>query len=54
MGSPVEILRNVTTGTITTMLLKGIRRSWMAAQCRLVFLASVWWAQLCAALRSCS
>ena len=32
MGSPVEILRNVTTGTITTMLLKkGIRRSWMAA-----------------------
>lgn len=32
MGPPVEILRNVTTGTITTMLLKkGIRRSWMAA-----------------------
>jgi len=31
MSSPVEILRNVTTGTITTMLLKkGIRRSWMA------------------------
>src|SRR5262249_3752108 len=31
MGSPAEILRNVTTGTVTTMLLKkGIRRSWMA------------------------
>ena len=31
MGSAIEILRNVTTGTITTMLLKkGIRRSWMA------------------------
>src|SRR6187455_2330356 len=31
MASAFEILRNVTTGTITTMLLKkGIRRSWMA------------------------
>ena len=31
MASALEILRNVTTGTITTMLLKkGIRRSWMA------------------------
>src|ERR1700741_3085818 len=31
MTSALEILRNVTTGTITTMLLKkGIRRSWMA------------------------
>src|SRR5262249_20300404 len=31
MGSVLEILQNVTTGTITTMLLKkGIRRSWMA------------------------
>src|SRR4030095_4050848 len=30
MSSPLEILHNVTTGTITTMLLKkGIRRSWM-------------------------
>jgi regulator of RNase E activity RraA len=30
MSSALEILRNVTTGTITTMLLKkGIRRSWM-------------------------
>src|SRR5499426_2646941 len=30
MSSPLEILRNVTTGTITTMLLKkGIRHSWM-------------------------
>src|SRR5262245_10218179 len=30
MSSPIEILRNVTTGTITTMLLKkGIRRCWM-------------------------
>ena len=31
MSSAIDILRNVTTGTITTMLLKkGIRRSWMA------------------------
>src|ERR1022692_3092902 len=31
MTSTLETLRNVTTGTITTMLLKkGIRRSWMA------------------------
>src|SRR6187399_3594608 len=31
MASALEILRNVTTGTITTMLLKkGIRHSWMA------------------------
>src|SRR5689334_23387429 len=31
MGGSVDILRNVTTGTITTILLKkGIRRSWMA------------------------
>src|SRR6188472_797276 len=31
MASVLEILRNVTTGTITTMLLKkGIRHSWMA------------------------
>src|SRR6266581_839197 len=31
MSSAIEILRDVTTGTITTMLLKkGIRRSWMA------------------------
>ena len=31
MSSALEILKNVTTGTITTMLLKkGIRRSWMA------------------------
>ena len=31
MSSAIEILRNVTTGTITTMLLKkGIRHSWMA------------------------
>ena len=31
MASSLEILRNVTTGTITTMLLKkGIRHSWMA------------------------
>ncbi len=31
MASALEILRNVTTGTITTMLLKkGIRRPWMA------------------------
>src|SRR5499426_3192824 len=31
MASVLEILRNVTTGTVTTMLLKkGIRHSWMA------------------------
>src|SRR4249919_4307202 len=31
MSSALDILRNVTTGTITTMLLKkGIRHSWMA------------------------
>ena len=31
MTATLETLRNVTTGTITTMLLKkGIRRSWMA------------------------
>ena len=31
MSNALETLRNVTTGTITTMLLKkGIRRSWMA------------------------
>ena len=31
MTSTLEALRTVTTGTITTMLLKkGIRRSWMA------------------------
>src|SRR3974390_1455950 len=31
MTSALEILKNVTTGTITTMLLKkGIRRSWIA------------------------
>lgn len=31
MASALDILQNVTTGTITTMLLKkGIRRSWMA------------------------
>jgi hypothetical protein len=31
MTSALDILQNVTTGTITTMLLKkGIRRSWMA------------------------
>ena len=31
MASSIEILQNVTTGTITTMLLKkGIRHSWMA------------------------
>src|SRR6478609_11217768 len=37
MGSPVEILRNVTTGTITTILLKkGIRRTWMQGPMPLV------------------
>jgi len=31
MASSIDILQNVTTGTITTMLLKkGIRHSWMA------------------------
>src|SRR5450830_1597043 len=38
MTSTLETLRNVTTGTITTMLLKkGIRRSWMAGAMPLGF-----------------
>jgi len=38
MTSTIETLRNVTTGTITTMLLKkGIRRSWMAGAMPLGF-----------------
>src|SRR5665647_1149409 len=38
MSSTIETLRNVTTGTITTMLLKkGIRRSWMAGAMPLGF-----------------
>src|SRR5471030_3564485 len=38
MNSTIETLKNVTTGTITTMLLKkGIRRSWMAGAMPLGF-----------------
>jgi hypothetical protein len=38
MTSTLEILQTVTTGTITTMLLKkGIRRSWMAGAMPLGF-----------------
>ena len=38
MSAVLDILKNVTTGTITTMLLKkGIRRSWMAGAMPLGF-----------------
>src|SRR5690348_11330029 len=38
MTSALELLRNVTTGTVTTMLLKkGIRRSWLAGAMPLGF-----------------
>ena len=38
MTSTIEKLKNITTGTITTMLLKkGIRRSWMAGAMPLGF-----------------
>src|SRR5258708_37464180 len=38
MTSTIDALKNITTGTITTMLLKkGIRRSWMAGAMPLGF-----------------
>ena len=38
MPTAIEKLQNITTGTITTMLLKkGIRRSWMAGAMPLGF-----------------
>src|SRR5674476_113030 len=38
MTSTIDLLKNVTTGTITTMLLKkGIRRSWLAGGMPLAF-----------------